>query len=208
MGLSEKTLEPGILRLQLAQALYLVHLHAAIAPAPAIEGLFGQAVTSAQSRIATPSASASWRMPTIWASVNLVCFMSLGLLCAWETLTLQAVLILGAGPETLKGPGPFTVFAPTDEAFAKVPKATLDALAADPKGPSANVLTYHVVPGKVTAAQVKDGLEAATVQGATVKFTVKDGSVMINDAKIVQTDIECSNGVIHVIDAVILPPSK
>ncbi|MCJ7795608.1 MAG: fasciclin domain-containing protein, partial [Thermoleophilia bacterium] len=74
-------------------------------------------------------------------------------------------------------------------------------------GALTDVLTYHVVPGKVMAADVTDGLEATTVQGATVKFTVKDGKVMNNDANIVQTDIECTNGVIHVIDAVLLPPS-
>jgi uncharacterized surface protein with fasciclin (FAS1) repeats len=121
--------------------------------------------------------------------------------------TLTSLLEAAGLVETLKGPGPFTVFAPTDEAFAKVPKETLDALAADPKGALTDVLTYHVVPGKVMAADVTDGLEAKTVQGETVKFTVKDGKVMINDANIVQTDIECTNGVIHVIDAVLLPPS-
>ena len=116
-------------------------------------------------------------------------------------------LVVSAGlVDTLKGPGPFTVFAPGNDAFAKVPKETLDALAADPKGALTKVLTYHVVPGKVMAAEVSDGLEAGTAEGATVNFTVKDGAVMINDANIVQTDIECSNGVIHVIDAVILPP--
>ena len=120
--------------------------------------------------------------------------------------TLASLLETAGLVETLKGPGPFTVFAPTDDAFAKVPQETLDALAADPEGALTDVLTYHVVPGKVMAADVTDGLEAETVQGSTVKFTVKDGSVMINDANIVQTDIECSNGVIHVIDAVILPP--
>jgi uncharacterized surface protein with fasciclin (FAS1) repeats len=117
-------------------------------------------------------------------------------------------LVTAAGlVETLKGPGPFTVFAPTDDAFAAVPQETLDALAADPTGALTAVLTYHVVPGKVMAADVTDGLEAATVQGDDVSFTIIDGKVMINDANIVTTDIECSNGVIHVIDAVILPPS-
>ena len=126
---------------------------------------------------------------------------------AGDFTTLVSLLETAGLVETLKGPGPFTVFAPTDEAFAKVPKETMDALAADPTGALTDVLTYHVVPGKVMAADVTDGLEATTVQGETVKFTVKDGKVMINDANIVQTDIECSNGVIHVIDAVLLPPS-
>ncbi len=120
--------------------------------------------------------------------------------------TLASLLETAGLVETLKGPGPFTVFAPTDDAFAKVPQETMDALAADPEGALTDVLTYHVVPGKVMAADVTDGLEVATVQGSTVTFTVKDGSVMINDANIVQTDIECSNGVIHVIDAVLIPP--
>ncbi len=124
------------------------------------------------------------------------------------SFTTLASLLEAAGlVETLKGTGPFTVFAPTDDAFAKVPQETLDQLAADPDGALADVLTYHVVSGKVMAADVTDGLEADTVQGSPVKFMVKDGSVMINDANIVQTDIEASNGVIHVIDTVILPPS-
>ena len=121
--------------------------------------------------------------------------------------TLVAAVEAAGLVDTLKGEGPFTVFAPTDEAFAALPKETLDALLADPSGDLTQILLYHVVPGKVMAADVTDGLEAATVQGSTVKFTVADGKVMINDATIVTTDIETSNGVIHVIDAVILPPS-
>lgn len=120
--------------------------------------------------------------------------------------TLASLLETAGLVETLKGPNPFTVFAPTDDAFAAVPQETLDALAADPEGALTQVLTYHVVPGKVMAAAVTDGLEAETVEGSMVTFTVSDDGVMINDANIVQTDIEASNGVIHVIDAVILPP--
>jgi uncharacterized surface protein with fasciclin (FAS1) repeats len=108
--------------------------------------------------------------------------------------------------ETLQGAGPFTVFAPTDEAFAKLPAGTVEGLLEDPEA-LANILLYHVVPGKVMAAQVSDGLTATTAQGATVTFTVADGAVKINDANIVTTDIEASNGVIHVIDSVILPPA-
>jgi len=107
--------------------------------------------------------------------------------------------------ETLKGKGPFTVFAPTDEAFAKVPQATLDALLKDKKA-LAGVLTYHVVSGKVMAADVVKLNSAKTVQGKSVNILVKDGKVMINGANVLKTDILCSNGVIHVIDAVILPP--
>jgi uncharacterized surface protein with fasciclin (FAS1) repeats len=107
--------------------------------------------------------------------------------------------------ETLKGKGPFTVFAPTDEAFAKVPKATIDGLLADKKALT-KVLTYHVVPGKVLAADVVKLKSAKTVEGAPVEITVKDDKVMINSAHVIKADILCSNGVIHVIDSVLLPP--
>ena len=105
--------------------------------------------------------------------------------------------------ETLKGKGPFTVFAPTDEAFAKLPAGTLDSLLKDKEKLTA-VLTYHVVPGKVMAADVMKLTEAKTVQGQSVKINTV-GGVMVNDAHVVKTDILASNGVIHVIDKVILP---
>jgi len=108
--------------------------------------------------------------------------------------------------EALKGDGPFTVFAPSDEAFAKLPEGTVESLLEDPTGQLARILLYHVVPGKVMASDVSDGLIAETLRGAEVSFSVSDGKVMINDAEIVATDIETSNGVIHVIDSVILPP--
>ena len=103
---------------------------------------------------------------------------------------------------TLKGKGPFTVFAPTDEAFAKIPKADLDALLKDKKKLAA-VLTYHVVPGKVMAANVKAG-KVKTVQGSEITITTT-GGVMVNNAKVIKTDIGADNGVIHVIDTVIMP---
>jgi uncharacterized surface protein with fasciclin (FAS1) repeats len=106
--------------------------------------------------------------------------------------------------ETLKGEGPFTVFAPTDAAFAKVPTDTLNALLAD-KAALANVLTYHVVAGKVMAADVVKLSSAETVQGQAVSIEVKDGKVYVDGAQVVTTDIKASNGVVHVIDAVILP---
>jgi len=106
--------------------------------------------------------------------------------------------------ETLKGAGPFTVFAPTDEAFAKVPKATLDALLADKEKLKA-VLLYHVVAGDVKAAQVVKLKSAKTVNGQSAKVTVKGGKVMIDNANVVKTDIATTNGTIHVIDTVILP---
>jgi uncharacterized surface protein with fasciclin (FAS1) repeats len=116
--------------------------------------------------------------------------------------TLVAAVQAAGLVETLKGPGPFTVFAPTDEAFAKVPQATLDALLKD-KAALTKVLTYHVVPGKVMAADVKAG-KVKTVNGQ--ELTVKiDGGVMVDAAKVVATDVAASNGVIHVIDTVVLP---
>ncbi len=120
--------------------------------------------------------------------------------------TLVAAVQAAGLVETLQGSGPFTVFAPTDEAFAKLPAGTVEGLLEDPEA-LANILLYHVVPGKVMAAQVTDGLTAETAQGSTVTFTVADGAVKINDATITATDIEASNGVIHVIDSVILPPA-
>lgn len=105
--------------------------------------------------------------------------------------------------DTLKGEGPFTVFAPTDEAFAKIPKADLEALLKDKEKLTA-VLIYHVVPGKVMAGDVKTG-EVKTVQGNALMVQAKDGAVMVDDAKVVKTDIGASNGVIHVIDSVVIP---
>lgn len=104
--------------------------------------------------------------------------------------------------ETLKGKGPFTVFAPTDEAFAKIPKADLDALLKD-KAKLAAVLTYHVVPAQVMAKDVKAG-EVKTVNGKMIKITT-DKDVMVNNAKVIKTDVAASNGVIHAIDTVIMP---
>lgn len=105
--------------------------------------------------------------------------------------------------ETLKSPGPFTVFAPTDAAFAKLPAGTLEGLLKDP-AKLKEVLTYHVVSGKVMAADVKSG-SVKTVQGSEAKLKVAGGKVMIDKATVVKADIEADNGVIHVIDTVILP---
>jgi uncharacterized surface protein with fasciclin (FAS1) repeats len=107
----------------------------------------------------------------------------------------------------LQGEGPFTVFAPTNEAFAKIPKEQLAALLKD-KAALAGVLTYHVVPGKVMAADVVKLTEADTLQGAPVKIVVEEGKVKVNGATVIKTDIECTNGVIHVIDGVLLPPKS
>jgi uncharacterized surface protein with fasciclin (FAS1) repeats len=117
--------------------------------------------------------------------------------------TLAAALQAAGLVETLKGPGPFTVFAPTDEAFAKIPKADLDALLKD-KAKLTAVLTYHVVPGKVMAKDVKPG-PVKTVQGSAVAVKESGGKVMVDNATVTKADIAADNGVIHVIDSVILP---
>jgi uncharacterized surface protein with fasciclin (FAS1) repeats len=116
--------------------------------------------------------------------------------------TLAAALTAAGLVDTLKGPGPFTVFAPTDAAFAKVPKADLDALLKD-KAKLTAVLTYHVVPGKVMAKDVKAG-KVKTVQGSELTVATM-GGVMVDQAKVTATDIAADNGVIHVIDTVLMP---
>jgi uncharacterized surface protein with fasciclin (FAS1) repeats len=109
---------------------------------------------------------------------------------------------------TLKGPGPFTVFAPTDDAFAKLPAGTLDdLLKPENKAMLRRVLTYHVVPGKVMAADVVKVSSAKAVSGDTLSIKVNGGTVMVDKARVVKTDIVASNGVIHVLDSVLLPPS-
>jgi uncharacterized surface protein with fasciclin (FAS1) repeats len=105
--------------------------------------------------------------------------------------------------ETLTGAGPFTVFAPNNAAFEKLPKETLDVVLAD-KVKIASILTYHVVEGTVMAKDVATMEEATTLEGSSVKITAQDG-VMINEARVITPDIECSNGVIHVIDTVLMP---
>jgi len=121
---------------------------------------------------------------------------------AGQFKTLATALQAAGLVETLKGKGPFTVFAPTDEAFAKIPKADLDALLKD-KAKLTAVLTYHVVPGKVMAKDVKAG-KVKTVQGSELTVATM-GGVTVDNAKVIKTDIAASNGVIHVIDTVMLP---
>jgi uncharacterized surface protein with fasciclin (FAS1) repeats len=109
--------------------------------------------------------------------------------------------------DALRGKGPFTVFAPTDEAFAKLPKKQVDALLKD-KEALRQVLLYHVVQGKVMASDVTKMRSAKTLQGQNINIRVRNNVVRINDAKVVKADIVCTNGVIHVIDKVILPPNR
>ena len=156
------------------------------------------AATASPSAAATtapaPSAAAAGDIVTVASDAG-----------SFQTL-LQAATAAGL-VDTLKGAGPFTVFAPTDAAFAALPAGTLDALLKDP-AKLKDILLYHVVPGKVTADQVVKLTTAATAEGKAIKSTVKDGTVSLNDTvKVVTTDIPASNGVIHVIDAVLLPPA-
>ena len=120
--------------------------------------------------------------------------------------TLAAALQAAGLVDTLKGEGPFTVFAPTDEAFAKLPAGTVEnLLKPENKAKLVAILTYHVVAGKVTAAQVMKMDSAKTVQGQTVKIAAANGTVKVNGANVVKADVPASNGVIHVIDTVIMP---
>jgi uncharacterized surface protein with fasciclin (FAS1) repeats len=128
---------------------------------------------------------------------------------AGQFKTLAAALTAAGLVDTLKGPGPFTVFAPTDAAFAKLPAGTVDTLLKpESKAKLTAILTYHVVAGKVMAADVVKLKETKTVNGAMVAVKVDGGNVMINNAKVTTADIEASNGVIHVIETVLLPPAN
>lgn len=125
---------------------------------------------------------------------------------AGQFKTLAAALKAAGLVETLKGAGPFTVFAPTDEAFAKLPKGTVEELLKpENKAKLTAILTYHVVAGKVMAADVMKVKDAKTVQGGSVKVNAMGGKVMIDNATVVKADIAASNGVIHVIDTVLMP---
>ena len=121
--------------------------------------------------------------------------------------TLVAAVKAGDLVETLKGDGPFTVFAPTNEAFAALPEGTLESLLLpENKDKLVAILSYHVVPGSVKSSDLSDGMVAKTVQGSEIKVGVSDYGVKINDASVTSADIMASNGVVHVIDKVILPP--
>ncbi|CAN5500223.1 fasciclin domain-containing protein [soil metagenome] len=121
--------------------------------------------------------------------------------------TLVTALTEAGLVDTLKGAGPFTVFAPSDDAFKKVPASDLEALLKD-KAKLVKVLTYHVVPGLINAEEVVKHASAKTVEGSDVTIKSGDGGVTISGAKVIQADIMCSNGVVHVIDTVIFPPAN
>ncbi len=128
---------------------------------------------------------------------------------AGQFKTLAAALGAAGLVETLKGAGPFTVFAPTDGAFAKLPAGTVETLLKpENKDKLTAILTYHVVPGSVMAADVVKLKDAKTVNGQMVRVTVNGSRVMIGDANVTKTDIAASNGVIHVIDTVMMPPKS
>jgi uncharacterized surface protein with fasciclin (FAS1) repeats len=120
--------------------------------------------------------------------------------------TLEAAVIAAGLADDLSGTGPFTVFAPTDDAFKALPAGTIEALLADPTGDLANILLYHVVSGKAMSTDLSNGQEIATLQGKKVKVTINGDGVFINNAKVTVADIVADNGVVHVIDAVMLPP--
>jgi len=127
---------------------------------------------------------------------------------AGDFTTLVAAVQAAGLVDTLKGEGPFTVFAPTDAAFAALPEGTVDTLLKpENKDQLVSILTYHVVPGAVMSSDLTEGMTAATVQGANVTFTL-DGGAKVNGANITTADIATSNGVIHVIDTVIMPPAN
>ena len=119
--------------------------------------------------------------------------------------TLAAAVQAAGLVETLQGKGPFTVFAPTDEAFAEIQSEVDKLLKPESKAKLSKILTYHVVSGKTMAADLKDGQELTTVEGGKLKVVLKDGKVTIGDAKVTSADISASNGVIHVVDKVLLP---
>jgi uncharacterized surface protein with fasciclin (FAS1) repeats len=127
-------------------------------------------------------------------------------IAAGDFTTLASLLKQAGLARTLQGKGPFTVFAPTDAAFAKVPSATLDALGKD-RAALRGVLLYHVVPGKVTAAKVVKLRSAKTLNGQSVRIRVRGGTVFVNGARVTSPDVMASNGVIHVIDRVLIPKS-
>lgn len=122
--------------------------------------------------------------------------------------TLAAALGAAGLVDTLKGPGPFTVFAPTDEAFAKLPAGTVEMLLKpENKAKLVDILTYHVVAGDVDAAAAMKLTEAPALNKKELKLEVKDGSLFINQAKVTTADVKCTNGTIHIIDAVLMPPA-
>lgn len=166
-------------------------------------------VASAPSHFAVPIAAAHQLVPAVAAADAKASADIVDTAVAAKFNTLVAAVKAAGLVDTLKGKGPFTVFAPTDAAFAKLPAGTLeDLLKPENKEQLQAILTYHVVSGKVMAADVVKLKEAKTVNGQAVTISVTDGTVSVDGAKVTKTDVECANGVIHIIDAVILPKKK
>ena len=168
-----------------------------------VVAVLAAAVTLAPNLLAGDCSSNKASASTCTSSKDIVALAS----GAENFKTLVAAVKAAGLVETLQGDGPFTVFAPTDEAFAKLPAGTVDnLLKPENREQLAAILKYHVVPGKVLAADVKT-MQAKTAQGQSVNLKVSDDGVMVDGAKVVKTDLLAANGVIHVIDAVILPKS-
>jgi uncharacterized surface protein with fasciclin (FAS1) repeats len=169
-------------------------------------GAVALVVGACSTAAATPSSVAPTTAPTAAPSAAAGDIVQVAT-AAGDFKTLLTAATAAGLVDTLKGAGPYTVFAPTDAAFAALPAGTLDGLLKDP-AKLKDILLYHVTPGKVTADQVTKLTSATTAEGKPIKITVKDGTVYLNDnVKVVTTDIPAANGVIHVIDAVLLPPT-
>jgi uncharacterized surface protein with fasciclin (FAS1) repeats len=158
---------------------------------------FGAATASSDAGMIAPVETPAGEMDLVDLAVSV------------DDLSTLVTAVKAAGlVETLKGKGPFTVFAPTNKAFEALPEGTLEMLLKpENKEKLAAVLTYHVVAGSYPAAKVKDGMTPKTVQGETFEISVYDGGVKVNDARVIKADVMATNGVVHVIDKVILPPS-
>jgi uncharacterized surface protein with fasciclin (FAS1) repeats len=152
--------------------------------------------TATPSATGTPSATA-----TAAAQPDIVATAA----ATGDFVTLVAALDAAGLTETLEGEGPYTVFAPTDDAFAELPQGTLESLMTDPQGGLIDVLTYHVVEGELMSAGLSHGTTVTTLQGGELIVSVRDGTVFVNDAKVLTPDVDAANGVIHVIDAVLVP---
>jgi len=178
----------------------------ALAAVPLIIAACGSSSSSASS---SPSMSAA-ASPAMLPSASTMAQKDIvdTAVAAGQFTTLAKALQAAGLVDALKGPGPFTVFAPTDAAFAKLPAGTLATLLKTPKGELTRILTYHVVPGTVMAADITNGMTAKTLEGSTLKFTIKNGNVYVNGAQVTTADVPASNGVIHVIDGVLIPPKK
>lgn len=175
----------------------------AVAAVPLIIAACGSSNSSASTSPTTSAAASSAMSPSASATAQKDIVGTA--VAAGDFKTLATALNAAGLVNALKGPGPFTVFAPTDAAFAKLPKGTLAKLLKDPKGELTKILEYHVIAGKVMAADITNGMTAKTLEGSTVKFTVKGGKVYVNGVLVTTADVAASNGVIHVINGVLVP---